>query len=587
MPENEPKYQDRLLHLRKEMKKQTLDGYIVPHTDEFQGEFLPKYAQRLGWMTGFTGSAGAAIVLHENAVVMSDGRYTIQLAQEVDAQLYEYADSTKITIGDWLNEHACEGMNVGYDVWLHTPKQIEDIVDKLAGTGVVLVPIAENIIDTLWHDQPKKPNAPVTLFPEDVAGKSAKQKRMDIAQDIKEQGAQACLITAGDSICWLLNVRGGDVDYSPLILSYIFLYEDGRVDWFVDEHKISSDIKSALGEGVNLHDFNAMEERIEKINGSILYDSNSAPIWFEQAVVRHDVELIAYKDPCSLPKSIKSQAEQEAIRQSHIHDGVAIVKFMKWVDENAGKGELTELSVEEQLESFRKEHDSYLYPSFSTIAGFAENGAIIHYRASEKTCKIINRDSLLLVDSGGQYQWGTTDITRTICIGVPTQEMRENYTRVLKGHIAVSVIRFKKGTTGKEIDALARVALQEVGLDYAHGTGHGVGCFLGVHEAAANLSPRSEAAVEAGMLLSNEPGYYKAGEYGIRIENLILAKQALKEPNMLCFETVTLAPYDKSLIDVSLLNETEQAWLAAYEDNVRKKLVEHLSKNEKEWLFKA
>ena len=587
MTENQSKYQKRRASFRDEMKKRELNGFILPRTDEFQGEFLAEYAERLQWLSGFTGSAGSAIILEDKAVVMSDGRYTIQLKQQVDSELYGTEDSTKTTIGVWLAEHACKGMRIGYDVWLHTPKQIEKIIECIDGLGITLVPVEENIVDAVWNDQPPKPMAQVSIFPDEIAGRSSKQKRGDIADVINGQGAQSCLITAGDSICWLLNIRGGDIEFSPLVLSYVILYVDGTVDWFVDADKVSKDICAALGRGIRILPFADMEDRIAKMVGSVLFDQLSAPIWFEQTFTRNDIDMVAQKDPCTLLKARKSKTEQEAIKRAHIHDGVAVVKFLKWLDEAVGTEKLTELSVEAKLEDFRKEHPDYLYPSFSTIAGFAGNGAVIHYRATQETSKEITGDGLLLVDSGGQYRWGTTDITRTICIGTPTQEMKENYTRVLKGHIAVANARFEKGVTGKEIDALARKPLQDVGLDYAHGTGHGVGCFLCVHEAAANISMREEKVIEAGMLLSNEPGYYKENEYGIRIETLILAQECTDDAGYLYFETVTLSPYDTRLIDVSLLDERECIWLGYYAQSVELGLSPYLSDSEKAWLRNA
>ncbi|MBI1301137.1 MAG: M24 family metallopeptidase [Alphaproteobacteria bacterium] len=572
-------HRQRTEMLRNAMEQEGIDGYILPRTDEFQGEFLAAYAQRLQWLTGFTGSAGVAVILDERAVVMSDGRYTLQLKEQVDSETFETANSIEITVGEWLVKSARTGDKIGFDEWLFTSKQIEKIIEHTEKKGVHLVPMQRNLIDEIWRDQPKRPRHPVTIFPDDVAGKTSRQKRQEIADKLKANVADACLLTMADSICWLLNVRGSDIDFSPLMLSYAVLYKNGDVDWFIDQGKVSGETMVHIAEGVRVKPFNALEQAIEDLTGKVWLDKASVPLWFSHKL--SDCELIDEEDPCWFPKAIKTPEEQAAIRQAHILDGVAIVKFLKWLDETKGQGE-DELSIEVKLERFRKEHSAYEGPSFSTIAGYGANGAVIHYRATEKTNKKIEEGNLLLVDSGGQYAWGTTDITRTIAIGTPTDEMKENYTRVLKGHIAVSKAVFDKGTLGKDIDALARKSLQEVGLDYAHGTGHGVGCYLGVHEAAANLSIKGERVIEAGMLLSNEPGYYKEGAYGIRIENLVLCHE--KENGMLGFETVTFAPYDPNLIVTSMFTDDEMQWLQKYHSDMIKNLSLHLTDEEKGWL---
>ena len=587
MPENNTLYQERLLTLRAEIKKQGLSGFILPRTDEFQNEFLASYAERLAWLTGFTGSAGTAIILEDKAAVFSDGRYMIQLKNQINKNLYSIENIVETKIGEWISNHAAPESKIGYDVWLYTPKQLDAIQEKIEDQSIQLVPVESNPIDYLWHDQPARPKKPVTIFPDDIAGQSAQEKRNKIATQIKEKNCTACLLTVCDSICWLLNLRGSDIEYSPLMLSYAIVYADGSLDWFIDREKLSDDVTGALGSNVYIFPFDKIEERINRLKGQRVWlDRNTSPVWFEQTFKQANIEIIDAEDPCILPKSIKSASEQDAIRTAHIYDGVALVKFLKWIEEEHDKGALTELSVEEKLEGFRKENNTYLGPSFATIAGFAGNGAIIHYRATSETSKVIHGNGLLLVDSGGQYQWGTTDITRTIAIGTPSQEMKENYTRVLKGHIALAQARFPKGTLSKEIDALARKPLQDAGLDYVHGTGHGVGCYLCVHEAAASISPRGEQALEAGMLLSNEPGYYKEGEYGIRIENLVLVQEC-QDSDMLCFETVTLAPFDPELIVDEMLEEDELKWLKDYAESINKKLAPFLSKSKLEWLGTA
>ncbi len=569
MPENHNKYQERLVKLRSEMKKHSLDGFILPLTDEFQGEFLAPYAQRLSWLTGFTGSAGAAVILQKKAVVLSDSRYTIQLKNQVDSSLYLTENITEISIGQWLSEHAGNGHRIGYDTWLYTRKQIDNIREKVS--NIELIPMDFNLVDNIWADQPAKPSSAITIFPDEVAGRSSKAKRASIAKDIKANDCKACLITLSDSICWLLNIRGGDVNYSPLVLSYALLYANGSLDWFINR-----DVNISVGDNVRIFPMDEMAARIKQIEGRIWLDSSCAPLWFENL----GIDIFDSEDPCISPKSIKSKPEQEAVRQAHIHDGVAMVKFLKWLDETDEP--LSELSVEAKLDSYRKENPSYKGASFATIAGFADHGAIVHYRADEQSNKSITGNGLLLVDSGGQYEWGTTDITRTIAIGAPSLEMRENYTRVLKGHIALASASFDKGTTGRKIDALARAPLQDAGLDYAHGTGHGVGCYLCVHEIAANISPRGEREFAAGMLISNEPGYYKEGEYGIRIENLVLVRE--NEGGNLYFETVTLAPFDPKLIITDMLDDREKQWLSQYSKQIYEKLSPFLNDDELTWL---
>ncbi len=589
MPENTPSYQDRVSSLRKEISYEGLDGYIIPRTDEFQGEFLADYAQRLGWVSGFTGSAGSAVILPEKAVVMSDGRYTLQLREEVDAELFDLEDSTKTSVGEWLDVHAHDGSVIGYDVWLYTPKQIETIEKHCAEKSIILKPCRSNLIDSVWFDQPARPQGKVSLFPEDVAGKSAADKCDELATQIREKGAAACLLAAGDSICWLLNVRGSDIDYSPLSLSYALLYDDGSVDWFIDPTKVTGEVIDKLGDRLRVYGFDALRGRLAKVgkgkeNAVLWLDRGVTPIRFEQIVKSAGISVLDAPDPCVLPKAIKTKTERDAVRAAHIEDGVALTRFIKWIDENQNTDEkMDELSIEAKLEQFRREGENYIGPSFPTIAGFADNGAIVHYRANEKTCREIKGDGLLLVDSGGQYRWGTTDITRTRGIGTPSQEMRESYTRVLKGHIAVATAVFPKDTTGIEIDALARRALHEVGLDFAHGTGHGVGCNLCVHEPGIGISPREEKTFEAGMLVSNEPGYYKEGEYGIRIENLVLVEESDLKGHY-CFDTVSLAPLDPKLIVIEMLNEAEKQWLSDYLKKVKSHLQAYLNDEENAWL---
>ncbi len=585
MPENTMTNQEKLSGLRAALKKQGLDGVILPRTDEFQGEYLAPYAERLAWLTGFTGSAGFAVILQDKAVVMSDGRYSIQLKQQVDASLYETGNSTETSAGEWIE--AKGGGHIGYDPWLHTPKQLEAIKKHLKKTE--LVPLTANPIDALWTNRPQPPQESAYLFSDIVAGRTSVQKRKDIDILLKEKGADALILTQADAICWLLNVRGNDVPYSPLVLSYAVLHQDGILDWFVDPVKIPLTVEKHLA-GVTLHKPDTLAATLKKFKGqSVCIDGASAPLWFFETLRQSGANILDEKNPCNAIKAIKTPSEQAAIRDAHIRDGAAIVRFMAWLAQESPKGILTEISVAEQLDTFRRADPDYRDESFAAIAGFAGNGAIIHYRAAPETNADIKGDNLLLLDSGAQYEsGGTTDITRTFAIGKPTPEMKDRYTRVLKGHIALSRATFPAGSTGAQVDTFARQPLWEISLDYAHGTGHGVGCFLGVHEEAATISPRGDKPLQPGMLLSNEPGYYKEGHYGIRIENLVLVVEkgfcADTKKSLLGFETVTLAPYDHRLIDFALLDSADREWLGAYYKKISDALSPLLGKPEKKWL---
>jgi Xaa-Pro aminopeptidase len=577
----------KLEALRAQILKEGLDGFLVPRVDKYQGEFVAPDAERLAWLTGFTGSAGTAVVLKDQAVILTDGRYTIQLAQQADKALYKFGDSVKISPAKWLAEEMEQGAVIGYDPWLHTPKQIEAF-EKTLTEKMIRLKAVENLIDRIWKDRPAPPMKKAEVFPEDIAGTTAARKKEQIRQALQEKGAFATVLNMPDSLMWLLNVRGGDMEETPVVLSLGIVYADAQpVKWFVDPAKITLEMRRHIGNAVEVIEPRLIEKHIaalaaesKKAGKPVAVDFARAPLWFRQKLEDSEADIIDLKDPCILPKSLKTPSEQDSIRKVHILDGVAMVKFLAWLEGTQEK--LNEVFVGEKLEGFRKEEKTYRGPSFSSIVGFGSNGAIVHYRASPETSKKIEGNSLLLIDSGGQYHYGTTDITRTVSIGEPTEEMRKNFTLVLKGHIAVASAKFPVGTTGMQLDSLARGPLKEAGLDYAHGTGHGVGCYLSVHEEAAHMSTRGQDAVQAGMLLSNEPGYYKEGHYGIRIENLVLAQKA--DEKTLCFETVTLAPIDRLLIVVEMLTAEEKTWLNFYHAEVYKILAPLLDKNLKAWL---
>lgn len=567
----------KLEKLRAEMTKVGVSAYLVPRTDEYQGEYVPDCAERLDWLTGFTGSAGLAIVRADKAVTMSDGRYTIQLQQEVNGDLYERVNSQETSPDKWLQQNCEAGDVIGYDPRLHTPKQIED--KEEAGLILKSVP---NLIDEIWDTRPDAPLSKAFLFDEKFAGVSAAEKIKAIQSSLTQSHTDGVMITLSDSIAWLLNIRGNDIPYIPVILSYLFVPAVGKVQWFVKADKVS-DIKVALSVLVDFHDEDNIEAFLGTLSGQkILCDPKRSSIWFQNILNKAEADIIEVDDPCIMLRACKNDVEQAAMKQAHIRDGAALVKFLKWFEsvENTD-----ELDVERRLEAFRAEAPEFKEPSFNTIAGFGEHGAIVHYRADKKSNKKIENGSLLLLDSGAQYEDGTTDITRTIAVGKPTGEMCERNTLVLKGHIALACAQFTTATKAVDLDKLARGPLWAEGLDYAHGTGHGVGCYLSVHEEAAKgISPRSDAPLAAGMIVSNEPGYYKEGEYGIRIENLVLVRES--EGSALSFETISFCPLDKNLIVVEMLSAEEIEWVNNYHAQVFEKLSPHLDDAHTAWLHK-
>lgn len=568
---------DKVNELRKVMKLQGFFGFIVPRTDEYLGEYVPAGAERLAWLTGFTGSAGTVIVLENKAAVMSDGRYTIQLAEQVDSDIYNAANSQETSLSEWLKDNALDEGVIGYDPKLHTPDEISNIEEG----GIILKPVSENFIDMIWIDRPSAPMMPVKLYPEKYAGKAAFDKIAVIQAQLKDEGADAVLLTMSDSIAWLLNIRGNDIPFIPVALSYAIVPAQGKVQWFIHAEKITDEIRGALNAHVDFLNEGDVSESLKQYK-KIGIDEKRTPIYFKNILEENGATILNREDPCLMPRACKNEAEQAAMKQAHIRDGVALVKFLKWFEEESTSGTLTELSVEDKLESCRAEDPKYKEPSFATIAGYGANGAIVHYRADYQSSLDLGLNNLLLLDSGAQYEDGTTDITRTLLVGAVSRKIKENFTLVLKGHIALAGAVFQKGTIGKELDKLARAPLQSKGLDYAHGTGHGVGCYLSVHEESASLSPRGERGVEAGMIISNEPGYYKEGEYGIRIESLVLAKEVDSEN--LCFETITLAPIDKELIVANKLSDEEKSWLNNYHQKVFETLSPLLDEAHAGWL---
>lgn len=583
-------YKNKLDDLRAELSKQNLDGFLIPRADEYQGEFVAPYAERLKWLTGFTGSGGAAIVLSHTATVMTDGRYLLQVRDEVDQALYETSDITKVSIGEWLAENAGAGAVIGYDPWLHTPVQIKTIERKADVKSVALRAVSRNPVDHVRGEALQIPATPVEIFPDEIAGYTVREKCEQIAALLREEGVFAAIITLPDSIAWLLNIRAQDIRYIPLALSYLIVNQNGSVIWFIEPGRVSGGVQEHIGAHVQVVSPSRMAQTIADISDDsdspVGLDFARSPIWFKSELEEYGAEVVDFKDPCIEPKALKAVAEQAALKDAHIRDGTALVNFLYWLD-NHGEGK-TELDIVEKLEQCRRENPSYKGMSFPTIAGFGANGAIIHYRPSARTNKTLEAGNLLLVDSGGQYEYGTTDITRTIAIGKVSPQISKHYTRVLQGHIAVASTHFPEGTTGAQIDAMARKPLWNDNLDYAHGTGHGVGCYLAVHEEAASLSPRGKDALGEGMLLSNEPGYYKEGSHGIRIENLVLVQKgdlcADTGKQMMYFETVSYAPIDLEPVQKELLSEEDRAWINAYHARVLECLSPHLEGEVSEWL---
>ncbi len=560
---------DTLSLLRGALVAQNLDGFLLPVNDEFMGEYVPDCAKRLTWLTGFSGSAGLAVVLKDKAAFFTDGRYTLQSAAEVPAA-YEHHNSGDLTPYEWLAEQAPSEAVIGYDPKLHTLQTLRRF--EQTAPGFAFKPILPNPIDALWKDRPAAPASKVRIQPAQIAGESSQSKRERVAKLIAAHEAQCAVITAPDSVCWLLNIRGSDVPFTPFVLAYAVLEVDAKMKFYIDASRISAEVLEHLGKGVTVRPPDALVDDLKGYAGrKVMVDSAGSPIWFYQQLGRGKAHSIEASDPCLLPKACKNDKELVGMREAHKRDGLAVTRFLHWVA-TVDKKNLTEMDVAEKLEAFRKESKLYLEPSFTTIAGSGPDGAIVHYRVTKESNRTLDDNSLLLLDSGGQYQDGTTDITRTVALGTPSAEMKDRFTRVLKGHIALACAVFPEGTGGSQLDALARQYLWQAGLDYDHGTGHGVGSYLSVHEGPQRISKRAgDAPLAPGMVVSNEPGYYKAGEYGIRIESLVAVKEIKKDvggKRYFGFETLTLAPIDLSLIEHSMLNAEEASWLKEYHKKV-------------------
>ena len=589
----------RLGALRDELKRRRLDGFIVPRSDEHQGEYVAPGSERLAWLTGFTGSAGLGLVLADKAAIFVDGRYTLQAEAEVAADLYDHCPLTDPPPEDWVAENLPAGAKLGYDPWLMTPSQVTRFrkATEMAGGELVAAKanppggLAANPIDAVWTDQADPPAAPVTIHDDAFAGLAAADKRKQIAAALKESGLDAAVLTAPDSIAWLLNIRGNDVPFSPLALAFAILDSTGGVELFIDPVKLTPQTEAHLGGDVHCREpavFGPALDRLGEAGKTVRLNKDTVPAWVLQRLEAAGAKVDGGFDPCQLPKARKTPAQLDGIRSAHRRDGAALTRFLAWLAAEADKGSLMEMACADKLESLRRENEHFRGLSFPTISGAGPNGAIVHYRVSEKTDAPLSPGTLYLVASGAQYLDGTTDVTRTIAIGKPTAEMRRNFTLVLKGHIALATARFPAGTTGSQLDVLARRALWAEGLDYDHGTGHGVGHYLGVHEGPQRIAKTpNRVALEPGMVVSNEPGYYKSGAYGIRIENLVCVRLVKLGGESLSFETLTLVPIDRALIDLGLLTSEEIAWINAYHARVADEIGPLVDDATKEWLEQA
>ena len=580
----------RAAALRAELSSRGLSGFVVPRSDEHQNEYVPPGAERLAWLTGFTGSAGAAIVLADKAAVFVDGRYTIQAREQVDGKLFAICDLVSDPPSRWLAREAPRDGAIGYDPWLHTPAAVEALRRGAEEAGAKLVAVETNPIDAIWRDRPPAPSAPVTLHPERLAGEPSSKKLVRIAKALGK--TDALVLSDPHAVAWAFNIRGGDVAHTPLPLSWALVPREGRAALYVEGAKLSNSVRAALEDLADVREPATLLsdlERLARDKKKLLFDAATAP---EKLVALYraaggGAEVGA--DPTALMKARKNSAELRGSRAAHIRDGAAMVEFLAWFGTEAPKGRLTEIGAAQALEAFRRATGKLKEISFGTISAFGAHAALPHYRVTENSDAKIGK-GIYLVDSGAQYVDGTTDITRTTIVGAPKGDMRDKYTRVLKGHIAIATAVFPKGTTGAQIDSYARRALWEAGTDFDHGTGHGVGAYLSVHEGPQRISKLGGVALEPGMIISNEPGYYREGAWGIRIENLIVVedrKIAGAERKMLGFETITFAPIDTTLIDVKLMTREEIAWLNAYHKAVWEKLESKVSPAARKWLKAA
>ncbi|KCZ45415.1 aminopeptidase P family protein [Hyphomonas sp. CY54-11-8] len=579
--------------LRKELGTMGLDGFYVPHDDEYQNEYLPDANERLAWVSGFTGSFGSAFVFTDKAVIFADGRYTIQAADQTAPELWDREAIPEPGAFGWLAKQKLSGKKVGYDPRLMSPNDVTLLEAAAKKSGAELIAVEENPIDKAWADRPPQPMAEVAPYHVKYAGVAHDEKRAEIGKALEEDGIDAAVLTSPASLAWAFNIRGGDVMCTPLPLGRAILHKDGSADLFLDEAKVSPKLRKHLGNTVTVRPLSEIDEGLGELSGkTVSLDPDLASAWFFDTVEAAGGKIVRQRDPVALPRACKNEAEIKGTTAAHIRDGVALTRFLHWLDTEAQSGKVTEIEAAIRLENFRDEYDSLKDLSFPSISGAVEHGALPHYRVSEASDRTLELGSLYLIDSGGQYPDGTTDVTRTVPIGEPTADMIRHYTLVLKGHISLATVRFPEGTTGTHLDTLARHALWQAGLDYQHGTGHGVGVYLGVHEGPHRIAKAWNAVpLMPGMIVSNEPGYYREGQYGIRIENLQYVTPPAPieggEIDMLGFECLTFAPLARDLIDVKLLTKEERKYVNDYHKQVWKLLNRKLPDDVKAWLKDA
>jgi Xaa-Pro aminopeptidase len=582
----------RVAALRTELKRRGLDGFVVPRADRQQNEYLPASEERLAWLSGFTGSAGAAIVLIEHAALFVDGRYTVQADAQADKSIFTIEHLVENPPAQWLEQNLKSGAKIGYDPWLHTAESAERLRKACEAAGAELVAVDDNPIDALWRERPAPPAGAVSLHDLKFAGESAPDKLKRVRAELARLRADALVVSDPQNVAWAFNIRGADVAHTPLALAFALIPREGRPSLYIDAGKLSSDVRQALEGIAEVRAAADLARDLGALKGqTVRLDQASAADALTRIVTEGGGKPVRGSDPITLMKAVKNHAEIAGARAAHRRDGAAMTRFLAWFERQAPGGKLTEIDAVEALESFRRETGMLKDISFPTISGSGPNGAIVHYRVTRKTNRTIGMDELFLVDSGAQYEDGTTDITRTVVVGTPSEEMRDRFTRVLKGHIAIATAVFPESTTGAQLDPLARTALWQAGLDFDHGTGHGVGSYLSVHEGPARISKLGHAPLRRGMILSNEPGYYKTAAYGIRTENLVLViaepEPAGAEKPLNAFETLTLAPIDRRLIDTRMLTAKERAWIDSYHARVAETIGPLVDADTRGWLEAA
>jgi len=582
----------RVASLRAELARRGLDGLAVPRADRQQNEYLPASEERLAWLTGFTGSAGFAVVLSDKAAVFVDGRYTVQADAQIDQSIFAIEHLVENPPDQWLAQHLKSGARLGYDPWLHTADNVEKLRRACASAGAELVAVHDNPIDALWRDRPAPPAGPVLLRDIALAGESADDKLARIRAELAKLRADALVVSDPQNVAWAFNIRGSDIAHTPLALAFAVVPKEGRPCLYVDGAKLDTGVSNALAQFADIKSPDALARDLAALeNQTVRLDQATAADALIRLVAEHGGKPVRGADPIALMKAVKNHAEIAGARAAHRRDGAAVTRFLAWLEREAPKGVVTEIDAVAALESFRRETGLLKDISFPTIAGAGPNGAIVHYRVTRESNRRLGMNELFLIDSGAQYEDGTTDITRTVVIGSPSDEMRDRFTRVLKGHIAIATAIFPENTSGAQLDSLARVSLWQAGLDFDHGTGHGVGSYLSVHEGPARISKLGTVALRRGMILSNEPGYYKTAAYGIRIENLVLTIAAPEpvgaEKPLNAFETLTLAPIDRRLVDTRMLTSKERHWLDSYHARVNETLLPLVDADTRKWLEKA